>query len=104
MANYDYWTAKSKLESGEPYSIESVATTWRNFAEALRGAAGHLQGTADKVTEQYGEPYQAFGDRAVPVSKWMNNVSGFADTVAGGLSKASTTGSSAQMTMYEEDY
>jgi hypothetical protein len=104
MANYDYWTAKDKLESGEPYSIESVATTWRNFAEALRNASGHLQGTADKVTEQYGAPYQAFGDRAAPVAKWMGNVSGFADTVASGLSKASTTGSSAQMTMYEEDY
>ncbi|MFB9239666.1 hypothetical protein ACFFWC_29745 [Plantactinospora siamensis] len=104
MANYDYWTAKDKIESGQPYSIESVATTWRNFAEALRSASGHLQGTADKVTEQYGTPYQNFGDRAAPLASWMTNVSGYADTVAEGLSKASTTGSSAQMTMYQEDY
>ncbi|WP_433062466.1 hypothetical protein [Dactylosporangium sp. CS-033363] len=104
MAGYDYYTAKTKLESGEPYSLESVATTWRNFAEALRNAAGHLQGTSAKVTEQYGDPYQNFGDRAVPVANWMSNVSGYADAVAGGLSKASTTGSSAQMTMYQEEY
>ncbi|WP_433088139.1 hypothetical protein ACQP1P_19660 [Dactylosporangium sp. CA-052675] len=104
MANYDYWTAKEKIESGQPYTIESVATTWRNFAEAVRGAAGHLQGTSDKVTEQYGEPYQNFGDRAQPLAKWMTNVGGYADQVAAGLSKASTTGSNAQMTMYEEDY
>ncbi|MFI5913172.1 hypothetical protein [Dactylosporangium sp. NPDC051541] len=101
---YDYWTAKEKIESGEPYSLESVATTWRNFAEALRTASGHLRGTADKVTAQYGEPYQNFGDRAVPVAGWMNNVSGYATEVAEGLSKASTTGSQAQMTMYEESY
>ncbi|GAA3283508.1 hypothetical protein Dvina_38485 [Dactylosporangium vinaceum] len=101
---YDYWTAKEKIESGEPYSLESVATTWRNFAEALRTAAGHLQGTADKVTAQYGEPYQNFGDRAIPVAGWMSNVSGYATAVAEGLSKASTTGSQAQMTMYEESY
>ncbi|MEU7872406.1 hypothetical protein [Dactylosporangium sp. NPDC049140] len=104
MANYDYWTAKEKLESGQPYTIESVATTWRNFAEAVRGASGHLQGTADDVTAQYGEPYQNFGDRAAPLAKWMTNVGGYADQVAGGLSKASTTGSNAQITMYEEDY
>src|SRR5690349_20644723 len=34
----------------------------------------------------------------------MNGVSTNADSVAGGLSTASSTGSTAQMTMYEEDY
>jgi hypothetical protein len=104
MAGYGYYQAKDVIESGQPYSLESVATAWRNFAEALRNASAHTQGTSDKVTEQYGTPYQAFGDRAAPMANWMTGVSTNADAVASGLSNASTTGSSAQMTMYQEDY
>lgn len=104
MANYDYYTAKDVLESGEPYSLESVATSWRNFAEALRNASGHLQNTSDQVTAQYGTPYQNFGDRAAPLASWMKSVSSNADAVASGLSNASTTGSQAQTTMYQEDH
>src|SRR5215475_3644282 len=104
MAQHGYFEAKDIIQSGEPYRLACAATTWRNFAEALRNAAGQLQGTADKVTAQYGTPYQNFGDRAAPLATWMTSVSTNADAVAGGLSNAATTGSSAQTAMYQEDY
>src|SRR5262249_37449378 len=39
-----------------------------------------------------------------PLANWLTNVSTNADAVASGLSNAATTGSSAQVTMYQEDY
>src|SRR5262249_37282264 len=104
MAHYGYYEAKDLLESGQPYTLTSVATAWRNFAEALRNASAHIQGTSDTVTAQYGTPYQNFGDRAAPLASWLTNVSTNADAVASGLSNAATTGSSAQVAMYQEDY
>jgi hypothetical protein len=104
MVNYPYYQAKDIIDSGQPYSLETVATAWRNFAEALRNASAHTMGTTEKVTAQYGTPYQSFGDRAAPIANWMNGVSSNADTVASGLSTASTTGSSAQITAWQEDY
>jgi hypothetical protein len=104
MAQHGYFEAIDIIDSGAPYRLARAAATWRNFAEALRNAAGQLQGTADRVTAQYGTPYQNFGDRAAPLATWMTGVSTNADAVASGLSAASTTGSSAQTTMYQERY
>lgn len=101
---YDYYEACDIIETGEPYSMGDVADTWRNFAEAARNAAAHTQGTADAVTAQYGEPYQAFGERAAPVASWLKGIGTQADTVAGGLSSASDVGSSAQIEMYQQRY
>lgn len=104
MGKYSFYDACDVLETGQPYSLESVATVWRNFAEACRSAAAHTQGTADKVTEQYGKPYQAFGDRAAPIASWLTGVGSQADKVSAGLSTVSKTGNGAQMEMYEQRY
>ena len=89
--------------SAKPYTVRDVATTWRNFAEALRSASSTTQTVSDNVTAQDGAPYQNFGKRAAPVASWMNGVSSNAEQVASGLSTASSTASSAQMTAAEED-
>jgi hypothetical protein len=89
--------------SAKPYTVRDVATTWRNFAEALRSASSSTQSTSNNVTAQDGQPYQNFGARAAPIASWLNGVSGNADQVAAGLSNASTTARSAQMTAAEEN-
>lgn len=96
-SDYDYEQAYEILQSGAPYALRSVARQWEVFSACVRQLSVQTRQISDEVTARPGAPYQAFGERAEPISVWLNNVADQAVAVVTGLNGAAEVGERAQM-------